>query len=209
MLAESEIVKVRNAGECAHDAVRNLFKLRGLAPPSHDELDQAFGVMREHRARFGVAATGEGPTGVELLNLLASSGRFLCSLVVIPPQFSDDPRQLITYYLDRGFSLLLAFNWRDPATRAVDTHIVVAEGYTAEGFAVLDGEPDLGQGRVIELEPREFTPEQLEALRPRFAAATSGSRRVLPFYPSASPPARPLGIIPQFVAVSPADLSAL
>lgn len=189
--AQIELAQYRN--ECAPIALINLLKLCGIEPPPIgiviEGLDAlAFTLHAAQQARPGQ----EGFTPFEVFGALNSTGRLVCLLGIVPPSLWQDPRPVLTHFLDDGCYLLLFFTWRAPDGELFP-HVVVAEGYDERGYIVLDGE-GFPEGAVLELEPR-FSDEELAKM---VQDRKHGSRVILPFY-SVATADNPLGIHMYFV----------
>jgi hypothetical protein len=202
-MPDEQIELQRHADECASVAVVNFFRLRELPAPSVEDVSRMFGLLRA----ASKGAPAPAPTCVEVLNVLAGGCNFLCVLGVIPPALWHEPRLVLTHYLDLGCHLFVFYRWRDPADGSAASHVVVAEGYDERGMVVLNGDPNLPSREVIELEPAEVTPAELEQAKERIETHPHGARQLLPFYPCMTE-AAPFGLTPHFVAVYPGDLSA-
>ncbi len=212
-LEETQIEKQPVEGDCAFTAIINLFKLHGLQPPTYASLKDGLHVLRSaapkprlaSKYQAAYAAHEDEPTPVELLNLLGIvAGGFVCQLGVVPYPLWSEPQALLTQHLEAGRNLLLFYSWREPNTGRVIGHVSVADGYDARGYIVLDGQPPLeGVSSTFELEPAQYTAEEIEALRPAYEATHHGSRMVLPFFPVAQAPDNPLGLGAHFIVVEP------
>jgi hypothetical protein len=200
-LESKDIEGVPRDGLCAHAAVVNVFKLRGLTPPALEEVGETFAVARGiFNERLGFERVGADPIPLEVLSVLNASGKFVVLLGEIPPQYAREPHKLLTHFLDIHGLLVLFYTWRDPETDEDVPHAVVAEGYDSRGFLVLDSESAVMEGTTIELEPSPPSAELIEAARLAAEDGPRGCRRVLPFYETATLD-NPLGLLPQFVVI--------
>ena len=202
MLRTTEIEMQDYSNACADVAIVNLFKLRGLTPPSREDISNQLTQL------FSGPRIGDqqAPKAIEVLNLLISHG-FFCALVGVPPSFWSAPQKILTRFLDAGCNLLLYFNWRMPEG-PVSTHVTLAEGYTERGYRVIDGEPGghRPEGSTIELEPNMPSEAELEQARQWMQTHSHGNRLMLPFINIAvshSPQELALGLLPHFIVVYP------
>lgn len=198
-LASTDIELATSRDVCAHLAIINLFKLRGLRPPAIDDVEAGFDAYRRAVGTFSPAQFIGGAKPYEIAALLATSGRFLSALLIIPHSQMANPQNVLTGFLASGCHLLIFFTWRVPETGEVVSHAVVVESYTEHGYAVIDSE-GYPEGYALDLEPTQAELERVQRLR---EGRTHGSRWVLPFYPCACPPDYPIGINANVVVVYP------
>ena len=207
MLAATEIAAQPEPDTCAHAAVINLFRLRGLQPePTFEGLKVAVRQARGLQRASGAATpTGEGVSIWEIHSIIANAGRIFASVCYCPPQLWDYPKAAMSPYLDAGCQLIVFFNLYAAERRIIADHVVVAEGYDDErGMIVLDSEPGWYEGTTIELQPRPFTMEQLEDAEKWLESNSHGSRRRLPFY-RVQTPENIFGLSPYFIVVHPPE----
>jgi hypothetical protein len=184
---------------CAHATIFNLFKLRGLEPPTFEELDR---LLEACAAATGRKDASEGSRCADVQNVLAWYN-FLTAAIVVPRSGQPEPHKVLTPFLDAGCNLILFFNWKDLESGEIVTHITLAEGYNEQGYQVIDGEPGFyPEGKPFELEMR-MQPDELDAVKSWLETHSHGSRRLLPFYSTAVLPEEPLGMLPYVVVVYP------
>jgi hypothetical protein len=189
---------------CGHVAIINLFKLRGLKPPTLDQVIDGLDLLGtvSGSARIG---NPDDPVAVDILNFLSASG-LIVALLGIPPAFWPEPQKLLTRFLDVGCHVLLFFNWRKSETGKVLSHVTLAEGYDGKGYHVIDGEPGYyPEGKTIELEPEAISPEESAKIRQWMESNSHGSRQVLPYYPIglSTPESLALGLTSHALIVYP------
>jgi len=205
VLATKDIEKQAYSNSCAHTQIINLFKLRGIKPPSFDDVNEGLDlVIRSTRSR-DVIGDQDTPTSYEIFFFLALTD-FVCGIVGIPPAFWAEPQKILKPFLDTGCNLLIFYTWREPESGEVMTHVSLAEGYDESGYKVIDGEPQYyPEGAAIELEPQ--MPEvSMEDLKEWAESQTHGSRRTLPFFNvavHASASERGLGLAAQVIVIYP------
>jgi hypothetical protein len=195
-LIPSQIEPSLYSDDCADAAVINLLKLRGLTPPSRDQLNGFIDTLSN------INPASPGLTPVNILHILGILCPDVCGLMTVPHRAWRDPKPVMTRFLDEGCHLVVFFRWRDALDGAEFGHVVVAEGYDERGMIVLDGALDDGRA-TIELEPEPLSDDEADALLQRFHADPCGVRRVLPFFPCAEPAIGTLGITSVFIAVYP------
>ncbi len=192
-LDDADIEAQRHSDTCADVAIINLFKLRGLEPPSYDFLDECFATAAPSDAVDRATNT------TATFQILAALSSFVVAQVIIPSANYRAPHEIIKHFLDQGCDLLFFFAWREPEHGEIVYHVSVCEGISERGYLLIDGEfRHEGFPVEFELEPTMIpTAEQKDAA---IAAAanpdTHGSRRVLPFCEVTSRVLAPMGITP-------------
>lgn len=208
MLASENIVAAHHHNVCGFYAVINLFRLRGLKAPGFDKLAATFLAMVKtegfsHARRPGYSIY-RGISEADIVALLnAFSFPAVCAAAILPPGAS--PREVFTSFLSAGCHLIVSYDYRNPFTRLLTSHAVVATGNIVEspvrGMEVLDSGAGHEDGSVISLQP-QYTDEEKEAMQQRANEHPHGARRVLPFYDVATNQ-KPLGLTPWFVIAYP------
>jgi hypothetical protein len=205
MLVTKDIEMQAHSNTCAHSAIINLFKLRALPPPSFDEVNAGLETVMRAVSGRNVIGDPESPTPVDTLHFLTAMG-FVCALVGIPPACWQDPQKILQRFLNEGCHLLIYFNWRDPDTKEIVTHISLVEGYSEAGYRVIDGEPGFyPEGKLIELEPSALSDDETESFGLWLETHAHGSRRTLPFVSVGAGTPAGLGLLAHFLAIYPPE----
>jgi hypothetical protein len=165
VLATEEIYMSAYNNDCALATIINLFKLRGLKPPSFDEVNQGlYQVAQVVRRGASVIGDQEAPTVLEVQTFLALTD-FLSAQIIIPQSFWKEPQKILTRFLDEGCHLIIFYNWRDSETKEIITHVTLCEGHNEQGYSVIDGMPGyFPEGKLIELEPPALFDEQIKGI---------------------------------------------
>lgn len=118
-------------------------------------------------------------------------------------RYGENPRPLLTSYLDEGCALLVGYQWYAPATGEAGAHAVVIEGHDSRGYLVLDGEDP--RPRTLELRLTRPTPEDTRTWEEARAREPHGARCVLPFHGVWQPPEKPYGLGTHFIVMYPPE----
>jgi hypothetical protein len=196
---------------CGLYAIINLFRALGHRAPNYAQLRRAHSELR--REAYGEASPSPAAplTLFDQFHLCAEFGAALpvtFGLWAIPPSAWRKPDGFLTGLLSQRALLLCGYQWRLPKDEANDGgltgHSLVIEGFSEEGYQVLDSTGLFADGSVIELEPRP-TSEEYRRMWRRQTLNKRGARRVLPYIPVRRAPSE-LGLEPFVVAAYPNTL---
>lgn len=188
---------------CGYYSIINLFKLRGFDPPKFADLAASFlSLLKRDEPKAGRRAgftVYSGMTAFDELGLIEQFGfPYLCAVSVIPRREPPvPPESVLKPLLLAGADLILGYYFRQPTGQRT-LHSVVCDGYTAEGYKVIDSAGGYAEGSVIEFEPN-YTPEYLYEWQCRKERQTHGANRILPFAPVRQ--GSGLGLDPYFMIV--------
>lgn len=198
-LRSEDIAMAHRDDVCSFYAIINLFKRRGLRPPTFEELVELYFALDpkctcRERQLYG------GLINHETHALIVESdfhGLVVAGAVPrgVPPEVVLKP------FLNMGYHFIIGYAWKHPDDGQVILHAVVVEGYTEEGYQVIDSAGGYSEDSLIELEPTP-TPEEHQERKRWKEIHPHGARRILPFVPLRTH-GNPLGIDPYFIMAFP------
>ena len=204
-LASEQIAKTHHPLACGYYALINLYKLRGVEPPSFGRLSAAFLSYLKNDSLFSRRSSNSnlyGLTPFDQFRLLTDfSFPAFCCLAAIHPRSSA--REMFSQLLLSRCALIVSYTWQRP-DGALIGRSVVAEGCNQRGITVLDSTAGFDDGSMIELEPR-WTPEEIKRIEERRDARSHGTRRILPYARTATK-SDPVGIHTFFLIAYPNSL---
>ncbi len=169
-LPDEQISTQGDTGLCAAHALRNLYRLMELEPPTMDYMAECFhSVVRPDGWRFE-----DGMTAHDMYQLLYSLDAPFRYAVGAITRLRTARNTLIPY-LDEGGLLAVGYRWR--LQGELMGHLVAVEGYTSEGLKVLCSGESNYLSKVVDLNTH-ISDEEMARLNDNVPA--HGCRRILP-----------------------------
>ena len=138
-LADSEIARAHDPLACGYYAIINLYKLRGLEPPTYAHMAAAFLDDLKRQTLYIRRAAGHTVYGLTAFDQLGLLVRFnfpaLCAVYALPKWTTAE--DVFPEMLAGGCHLIVNYTW-ERADGSAMGHSVVAEGLKPEGLSVLD-----------------------------------------------------------------------